>query len=88
MLNALAQAFASAGLAVQRELPAEGPLGPDTALLVALLRQSEVVHVDETMCPSCKELLPYIGLELGNPTITFVNHKGRRLTMQDGKWLK
>jgi len=38
-----------------------------------------VIHTDRKMCPSCKELLPYIGLELGNPTVTFIDHRGRRL---------
>jgi hypothetical protein len=44
------------------------------------------VHVDKDMCPSCETLLPYIGLELGNPTVTFIDRDGMRLTMQDGKW--
>src|SRR5882757_2058569 len=43
----------------------------------SLAGRTLVMHVDETMCPSCKELLPYIGLELGNPSVTFVDHKGR-----------
>jgi hypothetical protein len=40
------------------------------------------------MCSSCRKLLPYIGLELGNPTVTFVDHIGRRIIMRDGKLLK
>jgi hypothetical protein len=36
---------------------------------------------------SLETLFPKIGLELGNPTVTFVDPKGRRRTMQDGEWL-
>lgn len=35
------------------------------------------VHVDREMCRSCKQILPYIGLELGNPTVTFKDPRGR-----------
>jgi hypothetical protein len=44
-----------------------------------------VIHTDGEMCPSCRKLLPYIGLELGNPTVTFIDNRGRRLIMHDGK---
>jgi hypothetical protein len=68
----------------------------ETSLLLRLADQNGgslagrefTVHVDKAMCSSCKELLPYIGLELGNPTVTFVDHKGRRIIMRDGKLLK
>jgi hypothetical protein len=33
-------------------------------------------------------LLPYIGLELGNPTVTFVDPDGSSRTMRDGSWMK
>jgi hypothetical protein len=46
------------------------------------------IHTDGKMCPSCRELLPCIGLDLGNPTVTFIDHKGRRLIMRDGKPLE
>jgi hypothetical protein len=44
------------------------------------------VTVDREMCPSCKKLLPLIGLELGNPTVTFVDRSGRVRTMRNGTW--
>lgn len=46
------------------------------------------IFVDRPMCPSCDGLLPLIGLEVGNPTVTFVG-PGRTLKiMRDGKWIK
>jgi len=45
------------------------------------------VHVDRRMCPSCETVLPRLGLELGNPTVTFVDPFGARMTMQNGAWI-
>ncbi len=45
------------------------------------------VLVNDTMCLSCKLLLPSIGQELGNPTVTFVDRDGNTRTMRDGKWM-
>jgi hypothetical protein len=45
------------------------------------------VYVDADMCNNCELVLPKIGLELGNPTVTFIDNSGRRLTMHDGHWL-
>ncbi len=44
------------------------------------------VRVDRKLCPSCRRVLPYIGLELGNPTVTFTDLDGVRSTMRDGAW--
>lgn len=46
-------------------------------------RTLEVV-VDGRLCPSCEKVLPKVALELGNPTITFTDRTGRRLTVRDG----
>jgi hypothetical protein len=46
-------------------------------------RTLEVV-VDGRLCPSCEIVLPKVALELGNPTITFTDRIGRRLTVRDG----
>jgi hypothetical protein len=67
----------------------------ETTLLLRLARQDGgslagqtfKVYVDREMCPSCERLLPRIGLELGNPTVTFIDRDGNQLTMQNGKWL-
>jgi hypothetical protein len=53
----------------------------------SLAGQTFKVYVDREMCPSCERLLPRIGLELGNPTVTFIDREGNQLTMQNGKWL-
>lgn len=46
------------------------------------------IFVDREMCPSCEKVLPYIGLELGNPTVTFIDSMGRVRIMRDGYWIK
>ena len=50
--------------------------------------QDLVVHVDMKMCPNCESVLPYIGLELDNPTVTFVGPKGEMNIMRDGRWVR
>jgi hypothetical protein len=45
------------------------------------------VHVDGHLCNNCEAVLPYVGLELGNPTVTFVDPNGSTKTMRDGAWL-
>jgi hypothetical protein len=45
------------------------------------------VHVDGHLCSRCEAVLPYVGLELGNPTVTFVDPNGSTKTMRDGAWL-
>jgi hypothetical protein len=54
----------------------------------SLAGQTLKVYVDRRICPSCRELLPRIGLELGNPTVTFIDHGGNQLTMQNDEWLR
>jgi hypothetical protein len=53
-----------------------------------LAGQTIEVHVDRPMCFRCKKVLPYIGLELGNPTVTFFDPDGLVRTMRDGVWVK
>jgi hypothetical protein len=45
------------------------------------------VYGDRPMCNRCDKILPYVGLELGNPTVTFVGPSGTRDTMRDGRWV-
>jgi hypothetical protein len=52
-----------------------------------LAGQHLVVAVDEVMCPSCQRVLPKVGLELGNPTVTFVDRYGPSRIMQNGEWI-
>ena len=52
-----------------------------------LAGRSIEVHVDREMCGSCKLVLPYLGMKLGNPVVTFVDSAGIRRTMWNGTWL-
>ena len=46
-----------------------------------------LVVVNREMCDSsCPTVLPLLGLELGNPRVTFVDDKGRVRIMRSGKW--
>jgi hypothetical protein len=68
----------------------------ETTLLLRAARQNGgtlaqrtlTVHVDEKLCNNCETVLPYVGMELGNPTVTFVDPTGATNTMRDGAWLK
>jgi hypothetical protein len=53
-----------------------------------LTGQTLEVYSDRPMCNSCRAALPYLGLELGNPTVTFIDSAGVRQTMQNGVWMK
>jgi hypothetical protein len=53
-----------------------------------LAQRTLTVHVDEGLCNNCAAVLPYVGLEVGNPTVTFVDPTGLTRTMRDGTWLK
>ena len=48
-------------------------------------RTLEVV-TDNPMCNSCPYILPKVGLELGNPTVTFIDRRGQSRTMRNGQW--
>jgi hypothetical protein len=46
------------------------------------------IHVDAEMCTiSCPQILPIVGLLLGNPKVTFVDKLGTRRTMYGGDWI-
>ena len=44
------------------------------------------VRVNRGLCSSCGEVLPCIGLQLGNPTVRFIDAYGRLKTMKNGQW--
>jgi hypothetical protein len=46
------------------------------------------VFVDLPLCGSCRRVLPLVGVELGNPTVTFIGPSGQRMIMRDGKWIR
>jgi hypothetical protein len=53
-----------------------------------LAGRSLEVFGDRPLCANCKEVLPYVGLELGNPTVTFIDSTKTSRTMRDGTWVK
>ena len=68
--------------------------GETTALLRAtkerggtLAGQTLTVFTDRELCNNCERVLPYVGLELGNPTVTFVDPDGSIMMMRDGTWI-
>lgn len=45
------------------------------------------VFVDNPPCWSCQKVLPLLGLELGNPTVTYINTRnGERWLLRDGRF--
>jgi hypothetical protein len=54
----------------------------------SLAGQNLEVHIDRPMCPSCDTILPLVGLELGDPTVTFIGPSGVSKTMRGGMWVK
>jgi hypothetical protein len=45
------------------------------------------VYVDNPMCNNCDVVLPYVGLRVGNPTVTFIDSNKAVNTMRDGRWI-
>jgi hypothetical protein len=52
-----------------------------------LAGRSLEVFADNPMCASCDAVLPLVGSELGNPTVTFVGPSGATKTMRNGAWI-
>lgn len=75
--------------------PGDGLYHAEATLLLRAARQNGgslggsilEVHVDRSLCSSCRRVLPHIGTELGNPTVTFIGPAGSRRTMRDGAWI-
>lgn len=76
-------------------MPNDALFHAETTVLLRAARQNGgtlagrtlTVHVDGQLCNNCEAVLPYVGLELGNPTVTFVDPNGSTKTMRDGAWL-
>lgn len=76
-------------------MPSDALFHAETTVLLRAARQSGglltgrtlTVFGDTVFCNNCRDLLPYIGLELGNPTVTFVDPNGSSRTMRDGSWM-
>ena len=46
------------------------------------------IVVDRKMCNNCEKVLPLLGFELGNPTVTVSDSRGLLGVFRDGAWLK
>jgi hypothetical protein len=46
------------------------------------------VRLDRGHCYSCDKVLPKLGLEVGNPTVSFIDGNGDLWIMRDGIWVK
>ena len=44
------------------------------------------ITIDRDLCTSCDMVLPYIGLELGDPDVTVIEPSGFHRTMRGGRW--
>jgi hypothetical protein len=56
--------------------------------LGGLADRSIEVQVDRPVCRSCKDVLPLLGMELGNPYVVYSEIlTGRRSVMWNGEWL-
>ena len=53
-----------------------------------LAGESLEIHCDRAISRGCQHLLPLIGLQLGNPTVTFIDPLGSKRTMRDGDWAR
>lgn len=78
------------------EFPLDAFFHAETNLLLRAARENRGslagqtfdVFVDNETCRSCEKVLGLVGLELGNPTVAFINRKTGRVMgiVRDGKW--
>jgi hypothetical protein len=52
----------------------------------SLAGQTIRVQVDRPVCRSCENVLPLIGMQLGNPTVRFTDRAGKTSIMRSGQW--
>jgi hypothetical protein len=45
------------------------------------------MRVDRWLCGSCETVLPYVGLQVGNPTVRIIDGRGETWIMRDGMWI-
>lgn len=78
------------------QIPLDALFHAETNLLLRAARRngrslagkSLDIFVDNETCLSCQDTLGPVGLELGNPTLTFINSTTGRImgVVRDGKW--
>jgi hypothetical protein len=77
------------------QMPNSAVFHAETTILLRAARENGgtlagrtlTVYSDRKLCNNCEVVLPKVGLELGNPTVTFIDRTGRTFTMHDGHWL-
>jgi hypothetical protein len=77
------------------QMPSDALFHAETTVLLRAARRNGgtlvgrtlTVYGDTKTCNNCRAVLPYVGLELGNPTVTFVDPDGSSMTMRDGAWI-
>src|SRR5262245_59489649 len=75
-------------------MPNDALFHAETTVLLRAARQNDgtlagqtlTVFSDSKLCNRCEDVLPYVGLELGNPTVTFIG-PDRSIMMRDGTWI-
>jgi hypothetical protein len=76
------------------QVPNDALFHAETTVLLRAARQNAgtlagqtlTVFSDSKLCNRCEDVLPYVGLELGNPTVTFIG-PDRSIMMRDGTWI-
>ena len=77
------------------QIPNDSLFHAESTILLRAARQNDgslegreiEIHTDREMCyTSCEIVLPKIGLELGNPRVTYIDSNGTTRKMHDGKW--
>jgi hypothetical protein len=79
-----------------REMPIAAFYHAETNVLTRAARESGgtlsgrtlEVFGDRKLCNNCRVILPFVGRQVGNPTVTFFDRYGRVGTIRDGKWLE
>jgi hypothetical protein len=76
------------------QMPNDALFHAETTVLLRAARQNGgtlagqtlTVFSDSKLCNRYEDVLPYVGLELGNPTVTFIG-PDRSIMMRDGTWI-
>jgi hypothetical protein len=74
------------------QMPANAVFHAETTVLLRAAREHGgslagrilEVFVDSKLCNNCKEVLPKVGLELGNPTVILIDNTGAKFVIRDG----
>jgi hypothetical protein len=82
--------------AMLRQMPVNAFTHAETTVLLRAARKyggtlagrTLEVFGEDRLCNNCEEILPFVGQELGNPTVTFFDPRGEVGTIRDGKFYR